>query len=389
MNLSTRSHFLLFHEEMCQDYMLRRLEEAAFLATHCQRNEVQKQDFILLPSQSARSICDIFENIHGSENLSFVCSCSLPSSSGIIWRWPDNNCRDVLTSDEGRRIIRRLAYRAGIVQMTGQAFEIAQTELLHTLGVLLVEAFETCVASSKNMRHLAPDEDLPYGLFPESMDMFYVSPPPEFINEEGEVLDSDDNSEDFAVQVFTIVPGQIHKAVARRNIGINKVYGSWFATNEADFDFEMSLYFEEKDGSDSECDSSSTINSCEGDESVDNRLEVLTDVAEVAVPVRANIAAVENVASANVAADVNQDIEAPAPLAAAAAPSAAVATPRPVQARNALDALRSHTRFQDLRTRFQNNFASAHHLLREIIEQHPELRDEIDSNQAAFYNLMS
>ena len=367
MNLSVCSHFLLFHEEMCQEYITRRLQDALLLAFQSKRSELQEQDFILLPSQAARSICDVIEKQHGGVNLSFVCSCSLPSSSGIIWRWPDNNCHDVLTADEGRRIIRRLAYRAGIAQMTGQAFEIAQTELLHTLGVLIVEAYEASVESSKNVRLLAPDDDLPYGHFPDSMDMFYVSPPPISINVNGQGKETDYYNVD--EHSFTIVPGQICNAAARRNLGVTKIYGpthgSWFPG----FDHEKSLYFKDVPA---DSDASPANKRDTDDKSADNSnsLEALPS----------------SVTSANEAVPLHNSFEAPDHV-----PSVIVipAAPRPVQARNALDALRAHPRFQDLRTRFQNNFASAHHLLREIIGQHPELRNEIDSNQAAFYSLMS
>mmetsp|Transcript_12151 Transcript_12151/g.17480 ORF Transcript_12151/g.17480 Transcript_12151/m.17480 type:complete len:102 (-) Transcript_12151:149-454(-) len=96
----------------------------------------------------------------------------------------------------------------------------------------------------------------------------------------------------------------------------------------------------------------------------------------------------------NVAANDNDTHSAnPHEAAPAVAPAAAngnaANVPQPAPGGNELDALRNHPRFQELRRSFQNGFASGQTLLREIIQQHPGLRDAIDSNQALFYDLMS
>jgi hypothetical protein len=58
--------------------------------------------------------------------------------------------------------------------MTSNAFELVEAELLHTLGVLLVEAYESCVEMSKNARFLDQNEEeiLTYNLSSDSMDVF-------------------------------------------------------------------------------------------------------------------------------------------------------------------------------------------------------------------------
>ena len=110
--------------------MLKRLEDVLLMAVHGGRTEVQEQDFALLPSRENQSKCNVAANYHGAEGRSFLCSCGLTSSSNTVWRWPANNCRDLLPPNAGRKIIRRLASRAGIVRLTSAGFEIAEAELL-------------------------------------------------------------------------------------------------------------------------------------------------------------------------------------------------------------------------------------------------------------------
>jgi len=50
---------------------------------------------------------------------------------------------DIIPSEIRRKIIRMIAYQAGITKMTGEAFAVAEIKLLHTMGVLLVTAYES------------------------------------------------------------------------------------------------------------------------------------------------------------------------------------------------------------------------------------------------------
>eukprot|EP00985_Skeletonema_marinoi_P026251 scaffold20215_cov191-Skeletonema_marinoi.AAC.3 len=359
------------------------------MAIHCQRTEVQRQDFFILPSQEVHSKCNVGNNYHGRSGLSFICSCSLPSKSGTIWRWPENDCRDVLPLDTGRRIIRRLAYRAGILQLTSPVFEVAEAELLHTLGVLLVEAYESSVELSKNARFLDPDDEgllssdgshsLPYGVLPNSMDMFYVPPPPL------SVIEHDKESfSNHVKHVYTLVPGQICAAAERRNIRPNKIYGGWTSTESdaKEMDFELGLYF--KDRSDGEecsisnvCNDGKSAGTSDGNDEATGKDENGDLGRSVVAP---PVAHANEAAAAPIANAVRP---------VAVAPVAAANVPQRAPARDALDALRAHPRFAELRRRYQNNFSSAQNLLGEIFQQHPELREVIDTNQAAFYDLMS
>lgn len=215
--------------------MVKRLQDASLLAIHSSRTEVQEHDWIKLPSQDVLSRCNVSEKYHAKDGytFSFECSCFLPSFSGIVWRWPENDCCDVLPVGAGRTIIRHLAYKAGIPYISSGALKLAETELLHTLAVLLVEGYESSVEMAKHTQYLEPDEPLSYGLCHDSIDMFYVPPPPL------RTLTEDDVEE----TVYTIVPGQISVAAERRNIQPNKVYGC-FLSEESE-EREMSYYYKQ------------------------------------------------------------------------------------------------------------------------------------------------
>ena len=216
--------------------MIERLEQASFLAISSYRTEVQRHDLNVLPSQELQGA--MWEDG----------ALAFPSSSGTTWIWPDGDCHDVLPHGILRRIVRRLASKAGIIRMTSSAFAHAEAELLRAIAVLLIEAYESSVEMSKSVRFLHKKETLPYGVFPNSMDMFYVPPPP-FYGPNDEELDTG-KSKTFVVPtpthmseepIYTIVPGLISAAAVRRNIrpgptSINaltpiRVYGEWITSS--------------------------------------------------------------------------------------------------------------------------------------------------------------
>eukprot|EP00956_Cyclotella_meneghiniana_P027648 scaffold62487_cov47-Cyclotella_meneghiniana.AAC.4 len=157
--------YYLHPSDLCQGYIIQRLQSARLLATHCLRdNEIHKEDFIMLPSQKKTLSCNVSDNCHGDEIFSCSCTCSLPSSSGVVWRWPKNNdCGGIFPEGTGHTIIRRLAYKAGIIHMTPDAFDLAEVELIHTMATLLIEAYEESVRISRVAQFL-PQEQLSPGL---------------------------------------------------------------------------------------------------------------------------------------------------------------------------------------------------------------------------------
>ena len=186
--------------ELLQGYMIDRLQVAGMLPIHKLLGAAEdigyavKDDDIALafqkdlfspffcglsPERPRR--CNISTGDHGQGSV-LDCSCSLPSSSGIIWKWPSDNCHDILPPEAGRRIIRLLAYQAGIVRMSNDAFMLAEAELLHAMGILLVSAYESSVEMASKAQILGTEDELAYNEPTVSVDMFNTPPPP-FHNE--------------------------------------------------------------------------------------------------------------------------------------------------------------------------------------------------------------
>jgi len=129
--------------EFLEGYMTEKMERAMLAAAHCDRDKVQKDDVALVQNEFHSALA-----VYGTRNETVrpetqrdidmaldengSCHCSIPSFSDTKWCWPEDDCRGVLPAEDGRRIIRRLAYRAGINEMTGDAFTLLETELLYT-----------------------------------------------------------------------------------------------------------------------------------------------------------------------------------------------------------------------------------------------------------------
>ena len=171
----------------------------------------------------------------------------------------------MLPPEAGRRTICRLAYRASVRDMSNEAFILAEAELLHTMGLLLVDAYESSVEMAKSVSYLGADETLVYRVPTDSVDMFKVPPPPLY-----SVADEDDEDEDLLKEpTYTIVPGQIRTSAERRNTSPRDVYGdTWVAipgfTAEEEKEIEGSYYYE------AYCDDSSDIEHDKKDENTED-----------------------------------------------------------------------------------------------------------------------
>ena len=184
--------------------------------------------------------CNVGMNEH-EQVASILCSCSLPSSSGTIWRWPLDDCHGVLQPESSRKFIRRMADQAGILEISNEAYILAEAELLHAMGMLLVEAYESSVEieMTRKTSFLSADEELTYNEPTDSVDMFKI-PPPSF---------DYSNRWNPGRQCTTIVPGQIRFAAEMRYITPYIVYGNvWIAsagfTSEEEMEIERSYYYE-------------------------------------------------------------------------------------------------------------------------------------------------
>eukprot|EP00579_Thalassiosira_antarctica_P010360 CAMPEP_0201918496 /NCGR_PEP_ID=MMETSP0903-20130614/7642_1 /ASSEMBLY_ACC=CAM_ASM_000552 /TAXON_ID=420261 /ORGANISM="Thalassiosira antarctica, Strain CCMP982" /LENGTH=561 /DNA_ID=CAMNT_0048454825 /DNA_START=201 /DNA_END=1886 /DNA_ORIENTATION=- len=269
--------------ELLQEHMIQRLQEAVFMTIHSHRTELQKKDILFVLQKGFSSLpyfsgqepiskCNVGMQEHGIVNTVVGCSCSFPSFSGTVWRWPSHDCHDVLPLEAGRRIIRRLAYMAGVREMSNEAFVLAEAELLHTMGLLLVDAYESSVEMAKSVSYLDTEEALVYRVPTNSIDMFKVPPPPLH-----SVADGDGEDEDLLEEpTYTIVPGQIRTSAKRRNVGPHDVYGDiWVAspgfTAEEEKGIEESYYYE------AYCDDSSDIEHDEQDEDTGDCYECDSD----------------------------------------------------------------------------------------------------------------
>ena len=120
--------------------------------------------------------------------------------------------------------------------MSNEAFMLAESELLHALGVLLVCSYESSVEIAKTTQLLSAEDELTYEAPHSPVDMF-SSPPPPFQKEQ---------------LVYTIVPGQIRAAAEERDITPSHVYGiEWVAslgfTKDEEMDIEWSYYYQSVD----------------------------------------------------------------------------------------------------------------------------------------------
>ena len=247
--------------ELVQEYAIDRLQSALLVAIHGGRKVVTKDDILLLdktrspcaldPSSTSR--CSVGTNQHHAQKTSNSSSCCCPTSSGTRWTWPEDDCLvdDIIPAEGRRKIVRRLAYRAGILQMTSEAFDVVAAEVLHLIGVLLVDAFEASKALDCGLSSSLVDRNtstcLTYGTPGDGIDMFSDPPPPVPITK--------DDDEDHGL-LYTIVPGQIKEAARKRFEGRSvsgTVYGlSWptstgFSVEEEQKE-EMSYYGKAAEG---------------------------------------------------------------------------------------------------------------------------------------------
>ena len=118
-------------------------------------------------------------------------------------------------SDEPQEILKK-------VSRDPDLFLLAEEDLLHTMGVLLVDTIESSIEMGESAYYLDDDDSLVYnGVKNGPLDMFETPPPPFCVSagEEEEIA---------AVAtecIYTVVPGLIRASAERRNILPRHVYG--------------------------------------------------------------------------------------------------------------------------------------------------------------------
>jgi len=254
--------------QMIQGYVVKKLQCALEIAIHSGRTEVQRNDvhfifkkqdqFLFGCTTKSISKCDVGSKKHNLTGHVLGCSCNISSSSETVWRWPDDDCHDALPVETGRKIVRRLAYQAGILRMTSDAFVLIEAEILHAIGTLVAHAYELSYNEANAAKYLGEDEELVYDEPTDGIDMFYVPPPP--MHMEGNESDDEylwDVCRTPNERIYTIVPGKIRAAAEERGINTSIVYGdTWISssdfTDDEERETEKSYYYQPFDVDDEE-----------------------------------------------------------------------------------------------------------------------------------------
>ena len=135
-----RGDTIAYLTEVIQGHMITRLEKAHRIAIESLRpadgypaitsRDFQLMDLLTLTGETSNKFlhCSISRGHH---------NCKLISN---------DDCSDeqILGSEERRKLVRALAYRAGAVKLSGEVFAIVATEVLHHMAVLIYNAYEEC-----------------------------------------------------------------------------------------------------------------------------------------------------------------------------------------------------------------------------------------------------
>ncbi len=165
-SLSLRGDAIEYLAEVIQGHMIARLQKVNLLVIGNLRPgdgypEVREKDLrqldalTLLDGESAFERCSIAHNRH-------VCRKMAALHGEIWWTWPDHNCtsKEILGAEERLKMVRALAYRAGIVKMSGSAFSIVATEVLHHMAVIVSYACDTFESADNGLpADTVADED--------------------------------------------------------------------------------------------------------------------------------------------------------------------------------------------------------------------------------------
>ena len=237
-HMHLRTDTISYLSELIQDYMVTKLTKAIACTTF--RSGLDDNDPILLANDIA-----FLSNLDRIETgkapfMSFTgrtpnitprapfMRFGTRAGRDIEWNWPAvDHCSDVLSSDESRLLIRRFAYKAGICKIDSRAFEYAISDFLHTMSLLLIDAFEACKGMAPdNIEALEKQEDPRYitsdqgdEIFGIDIEHYQNSCPPFRSDENGKIE-------------CTIIPRQIRDAASR--CGLKPLYGY----NSAGWDHE-------------------------------------------------------------------------------------------------------------------------------------------------------
>jgi len=104
-------------------------------------------DTIRVSDDGAFNLCVVGNEVH-IRSCSRLCAGNSPR----MWKWHNGDCtgEDIIGAQQMQRMVRAIASRAGIVKLTGGAFDCIAAEILHFMAIIVVDAFE---ASKSLWRH--------------------------------------------------------------------------------------------------------------------------------------------------------------------------------------------------------------------------------------------
>ena len=185
-----------------------------------------------------------------------------------IWKW-HTGClvEDIIGADQRQRMVRAIASRAGIVKLSGGAFDCISKEILHSMAIIVVHVFEASKSLWFHDENIGVYDDFHAGIndtideedddgsrSSEQSNDYEVDyskvppPPPKTLDEEGK-------------QLCVIIPRQIKDAAAR--IGMKPLLDSqsWQAgegrSRHEEVEEARLMYYtssSEDDSSDEDCD---------------------------------------------------------------------------------------------------------------------------------------
>lgn len=147
--LFLRGDSIAYLTEVIEQHMVYRLNSAMSAALF-RSNPPSSHPYPMVCKDDILFVDSIRTSDFGALDSCVVCrashSCSRLSlsESPKIWKWPDNNCMDeeTIEADRLHSMVRAIASRAGIVKLTGGAFDSIAAEILHFMATIVIDAFE-------------------------------------------------------------------------------------------------------------------------------------------------------------------------------------------------------------------------------------------------------
>ena len=135
-----RGDTIAYLTEVIQGHMITRLEKAHRIAIE----SLRPADGYPAITASNFQLMDLLTLTGETSNEFLHCSISRGHHNCRLISNDDCSDEQILGSEERRKMVRALAYRAGVVKLSGEVFSIVASEVLHHMAVLIYNAYEEC-----------------------------------------------------------------------------------------------------------------------------------------------------------------------------------------------------------------------------------------------------